>query len=114
MIRFWWVYFLDFRYQQTKLKCFNTSRKKVDRTYGEMINAVSRSVRGRFEEFQESVVFKKPSSHFGCCNVPKEEEALQQHGNQAIRELKEFYETVMVQNGCNTDEVLSEWNRLKV
>jgi hypothetical protein len=40
------------------LKGFNASRKKVDRTYGGMIDAVSRSVRGRFEEFQGSVVFK--------------------------------------------------------
>ena len=114
MIRFWWVYFLDFHYQKTKLKCFNTSRKKVDRTYGEMINAVSRSVRGRFEEFQESVVFKNLPVILDVAMWPKEGEALQQHGNQAIRELKEFYETMIVQNGCNTDKVLSEWNRLKV
>ena len=45
---------------------------------------------------------------------PKEEDAFLQYGDQAIRELKEFYQALLIQNGCNIDKVLSEWNRLKV
>ena len=114
MTRYCWGFFPDFRYQKIKLKCFNASRKKVDRMYGEMIDAVSRSVRGRFEEFQRSVVFKNLPVILDVAMWPKEEEALQQYGDQAICELKEFYKALLIQNGCNIDKVLSEWNRLKV
>lgn len=96
------------------MKKFNASLKKVDRTYGEMIDAVSRSVSGRFEEFQESVVFKNLPVILDVPMWPKEEEALQQYGDQAISELKEFYQALLIQNDCNTDKILSEWNRLKV
>jgi hypothetical protein len=96
------------------LKKFNASLNKVNRTYGEMINAISMSVRGRFEEFQESVVFKNLAVILEISMWPKEEHALQQYGDQAIRELTKFYQALLTQNGCNTDKVLSEWNRLKV
>jgi hypothetical protein len=69
------------------LKGFNASRKKVDRTYGRTIDAVSRSVRRRFEEFQGNVVFKYLPVILDVTTWPKEEEILQQCGDQAICEL---------------------------
>ena len=42
-----------------------------------MIDAVSRSVRGRFEEFQGSAVFKNIPVILDVAMWPKEEEALQ-------------------------------------
>ena len=62
-----------------------------------MIDAVSRSVRGRFEEFQVSVAFKNLPVIFDVAMWPKEEKALQYYGDQAIRELKEFYEALLPQ-----------------
>ncbi|XP_046861821.1 uncharacterized protein LOC124455139 isoform X2 [Xenia sp. Carnegie-2017] len=104
----------DVSYQKIKLKGFNASRRKVTKTYEKMINAVSRSVQGRFEEFRVSVVFKNLPVILDFAMWPKEDEALKRYGDKAILELKEFYQALLVQNGCNIDKVVSEWNRLKV
>ncbi|XP_046841699.1 zinc finger protein 862-like [Xenia sp. Carnegie-2017] len=44
---------------------------------------------------------------------PKDDEALKRYGDKAILELKEFYQALLIQNRCNIDKVVSEWNRLK-
>ena len=54
-----------------------------------MIDAVSRSVRGRFAEFQGSLVFKNLPVILDVAMWPKEEEALQHYGDQAIHEFQE-------------------------
>ena len=82
--------------------------------YRNIIDAVSSSVAGRFQEFQESVVFKNLPVILDVPMWPKNEESLQHYGDQAIRELKKFYNALLMQNGCKIDKVLPEWNRLKV
>ena len=79
-----------------------------------IINAVSSSVARRFQEFQESVIFKDLPIILDVPTWPKNKKSLQHYGDQVIRELPEFYNALLMRNGCKIDKVLSQWNPLKV
>lgn len=104
----------EYMYQDIKLQNFNIQKNTVDASYREIITRLASSMEDRFINILESPAFKHLIAILDTKLWPSEEAALASYCDEEIGVVRDHYNDLLMQNGCDVSLILKEWDMLKI
>ena len=99
-------------YQNIQLQNFENVKETVSSEYSKAITNVAKSMEKRFSNLSNSIAFTNMVSLLDLSLWPKNPDNA--FGDNAINDLKVFFNELLINAGCNVNLIMSEWTILKI
>jgi hypothetical protein len=103
----------SYEYQEIKLLNFDGSSERINKSYSDVISCLTAKMNERFEDLQTHPVFKGMSI-LDCSCWPRDDLNLFVYGEKEIDALSKHFSSLLSNNGCDIDKIMTEWDLLKL
>ena len=103
----------SYEYQEIKLLNFDGSSERINKSYSDVISCLTAKMNERFEDLQTHPVFKGMSI-LDCSRWPRDDLNLFDYGEKEIVALSKHFSSLLSNNGCDIDKIMTEWDLLKL
>jgi hypothetical protein len=103
----------SYEYQEIKLLNFDGSSERINKSYSDVISCLTAKMNERFEDLQTHPVFKGMSI-LDCSRWPRDDLNLFVYGEKEIDALSKHFSSLLSNNGCDIDKIMTEWDLLKL
>ena len=100
-------------YQQIILKEFTTSKTALEKSYGGVIEKLCHAVEYRFNNLYSNPIYDNMIIILNVNNWPTDDTELMSYGDESIGALTKHFDNLLKQNGCQTVNIISQWDILK-